>query len=374
MYIAEIAAADGKEKPISDLTWAGVGRVSWLRDQGGLIFSAAEKGSSVAQIWFLPYPSGSLRKITNDLNDYREMSLTDDSRALVAIQAEAQVNVWLSSIDAGVNVARVRQITDGIGQNNGVGGLTWLPDGRVVYASRATGSQDIWLMDQDGKNQKQLTTAETRADRYPAVSPDGRYIVFVSNRTNNSNIYRYDLGTGEQKQLTSGVGEEFPAVSTDGKWVIYTATGSLKHTLWKVPIDGGEPAQLTDKLSSWPDVSPDGQKIACWYRAEPRAKWQIAVIPISGGNPEMVFDVPPTTDTSIPIRWTHDGRGISFVATRDGVSNVWNQSLDGAEPKQVTYFTSDQIHWFDWSNDGKQLACSRGKMLNDVVLITEPRE
>ena len=39
----------------------------------------------------------------------------------------------------------------------------------------------------------------------------------------------------------------------------------------------------------------------------------------------------------------------------------------------VTGFISDQIFWFDWSNDGKQLACSRGRILNDVVLITESK-
>jgi len=377
MYVAEINAADGKEKPISEQRWSAVGRVLWARNGTrtgrGLIFSAIERGATLAQIWFLPYPKGAAQKITNDLNDYRDLSLTDDSTALITVQSEAHVNVWLSPNPDGANAGRDRQITDGVGQNNGVGGLTWLPDGRVVYVSRAYGSQDIWLMDQDGKNQRQLTTAETRIDRYPAVTPDGRYIVFVSTRTGNSNIYRYDLNTGEQKQLTSGVSEEFPAVSADGKWVIYAATGSIKHTLWKVSIDGGEPAQLTDKLSTWPDVSPDGQKIACWYRAEPGANWQIAFIPITGGSPEKVIDVPPNADTSIPIRWTPDGRGISFVAARDGASNVWYQPLDGGAPKQVTNFPSDQIFWFDWSNDGKQLACSRGRMLNDVVLITESK-
>jgi eukaryotic-like serine/threonine-protein kinase len=377
MYIAEIDVADGKERPVSAQRWATVGRISWARDgtpRGrGLIFSAIERGATQAQIWFLPYPKGAAQKITNDLNDYRDLSLTDDSTALITVQAETLVNVWLSPNTDSVNAGRDRQITDGIGQNNGVGGLTWLPDGRVVYVSRAYGSQDIWLMGQDGKNQRQLTTAETRIDRYPAVTPDGRYIVFVSTRTGNSNIYRYELDTGEQKQLTSGASEEFPAVSADGKWVIYTATGSIKHTLWKVSIDGGEPAQLTDNLSTWPDVSPDGQKIACWYRAEPGARWQIAVIPITGGSPEKVIDVPPNADTPIPIRWMPDGRGVSFVATRDGASNVWYQPLDGGEPKQVTYFPSDQIFWFDWSNDGKQLACSRGRMLNDIVLITESK-
>ena len=375
MYIAEIDVTDGKEKPISEQQWATVGRVSWARNGPstgrGLIFSAIERGTTLAQIWYLPYPKGAAQKITNDLNDYRDLSLTDDSTALITVQSEAHVNVWLSPNADSVNAGRARQITDGVGQNNGVGGLTWLPDGRVVYVSRAYGSQDVWLMDQDGKNQRQLTTAETRIDRYPAVTPDGRYIVFVSTRTGNSNIYRYDLSTGDQKQLTNGVSEEFPAVSADGIWVIYAATGSIKHTLWKVPIEGGETVQLTDKLSTWPAVSRDGEKISCWYRAEPGARWQIAVIPLSGGNPEKVFDVPLTADTSIPTRWAPDGRGISFVANRDGVSNVWYQPLDGGAPKQVTNFTSDQIFWFDWSRDGKQLASSRGRSINDVVLITE---
>ncbi|HEU0174855.1 MAG TPA: protein kinase [Blastocatellia bacterium] len=381
MYVSEINVADGKEKPISDQRWSAVGRVSWARNGSstgrGLIFSAIEQGATLAQIWFLPYPKGAAQRITNDLNDYRDLSLTDDSTALITVQSEALVNVWISPTPDGVNAGRDRQITDGVGQNNGVGGLTWLPSGaeaeRVVYVSRAYGSQDIWLMDQDGKNQRQLTTAETRADRYPAVTPDGRYIVFVSTRTGNSNIYRYDLSSGDQKQLTSGLSEEFPAVSADGKWVIYASTVSTKHTLWKIPINGGDPMQLTDKLSTWPDVSPDGQKIACWYRAEPGANWQIAVIPITGGDPEKVFDVPPNGDTSIPTRWTPDGSGVSFVATRNGVSNLWRQPLDGGAPKQMTSFTSDQIFWFDWSKDGKKLASSRGKMLNDVVLITEPR-
>src|SRR5262249_28230435 len=301
VYVAEINVADGKEKPVSQQRWQNVGRVSWAQDGSsagrGLIFSAFEQGSPLAKAWYLPYPRGNPQRITHDLNDYRDMSLTDDSTALVTIQAEAHVNVWLSPNTDGVNAERSRQITDGIGQNNGNGGVTWLPDGRVVYVSRLTGSQDLWLMDQDGKNQRQLTTAETRADRYPAVTPDGRYIVFVSNRTGNSNIYRYDLSTGEQKQLTNGASEEFPAVSADSKWVIYAATGSSKFTLWKVPIDGGASVQLTDKLSTWPDVSRDGQKIACWYRAEPGARWQIAVIPISGGDPEKVFDIPPNADT-----------------------------------------------------------------------------
>ncbi|MGH9838337.1 MAG: protein kinase domain-containing protein [Blastocatellia bacterium] len=375
MYLAEINVADGRERPISAKRWANAGRVTWQRDGRGLIVSAIEQGSNLAQVWHITYPKGQARRVTSDLNDYRDMSLTDDSRSLVTVQSEAHVNIWLMpTTNLSGDSARARKITDGVGQYNGVGGLTWTPDGRLVYVSRASGGLDVWLMNQDGGNQKPLTTAETRADRYTAVAPDGRYVVFVSNRTGNSNIYRYDMRTGEQKQLTSGTGEEFPAVSADGKWVIYTATGSIKFTLWKVSIEGGAPIRLTDQLSQWPAVSPDGARIACWYRTDAQAKWQLAIIPINataGGHPEKILDAPPIADTFIPVRWMPDGRGISFAATQNGIWNLWNLPLDGEAPRQLTNFTSDQIFWFDWSRDGKQLALSRGTVTSDVVLITE---
>lgn len=368
MYVAEFDATTGQERLASSQTWSNVGRVSWVRGGKGMIVTAMEQGSPLAQVWFLPYPKGTPQKITNDLNEYRDASLTDDARALVTVQSESNVNVWLMPA---ADSSRARQITDGIGQRSGDRGLTWMPNGNLVYISRASGSLDVWMMNQDGKTQQQLTTAETRAEAYPAVSPDGRYIVFASNRTGNSNIYRLDVSTGDQLQLTKGMGEEFPAISADGRSVIYTLTTSSKFTLWKVPIDGGESVQLTDKLSQWPAVSPDGQRLICWYRQESSAAWQIAILPINGGEPEKVLTVPPTADTAIPIRWMPDGTAISFVDTRNGVSNLWSLPVDGGEPKQLTTFTADQIFWFDWSRDGKQLACSRGRVTNDVVLISE---
>lgn len=368
MFIAEINVSTGQEKIFSALRWSGIGRISWTRDGKGLVFGAMEQGSSLTQIWFLSYPVGAKQRITNDLNDYRDMMLTDNSQFLITVQSEAHVNIWLT---AAGDTSQSRQITDGVGQRSGERGLTWMPDGKLVYISRASGSQDIWLMNSDGTQQQQLTAAETRAEIYPAVSPNGRYIVFVSTRTGNSNIYRLEVSTGEQLQLTSGMGEEFPTVSADGKWVIYTATNSSRFTLWKVPIDGGKPEQITDHLSQWPVVSPDGKYIACWYRQQPASPWQVAIIPFGGGQPEKMMSLPPTADTSIPVRWMPDGSGISYVDTRNGVSNIWVLPIEGGEPRKITQFSADQIFWFEWSRDGTHLACSRGRVTNDVVLISD---
>lgn len=368
MFIFE-ATVDGKTRQLGTKMWSTVGRVCWLRNGKGLLFTAADQGVILSQLWYLDARKFTPRRVTSDLNDYRDISVTTDAHALVTVQSEAQVNVWLTP---GTDASRTVKITDGIGQYNGVSGLTWLPDGRLVYVSRASGSQDVWIMDQNGENQIPLTNIETRADRYPAVTPDGRYIVFVSTRTGNSNLYRYDLQTGEQKQLTQGSSDEFPAVSADGKWVIYNVTSSIKFTLWKVSIDGGAPVQLTHELSQWPTVSPDGQWIACWYRSEPTAKWEIAVIPFNGGTPAKILTVPTSADPFIPVRWTPDGTGVSFTATRDGVWNIWTLPLDGGPARQLTNFATDQIFWFDWSRDGKQLATSRGRVTSDVVHIKEP--
>ena len=56
---------------------------------------------------------------------------------------------------------------------------------------------------------------------------------------------------------------------------------------------------------------------------------------------------------------------------KDGVSNIWSRAVEGGAPKQLTKFPADQIFSFDWSRDGKTLACSRGVATTDVVLIKD---
>ncbi len=367
MNIVEFRASDGREKVWPDARWSNIGRIAWLAD-GGMVVTATELGSTQGQLWYLPSAFGEPLRITNDLNDYKDMSLTEDSTALVAVQSEAHVNIWLTPR---ADVSAARQVTSGVGQYNGVRGLSWTADERLVYVSRMSGSQDIWIMKADGTGQKHLTP-EIRADVYPVAARDGR-IVFVSTRSGASNIYRIDSDGGNLMQLTNGASDEFPDISPDGKWVVYTATGSSNFTLWRVPLEGGTPSQLTDRLSQWPAISPDGKWIACWYRSEPDIAWQPAILPFDGGPAVRILDVPATAAPSIPMRWMPDGSGLCYVDTENGVSNIWNQPLDGSPPQRLTSFLSDQIFWFSWSANGDQLAVSRGRITSDVVLYRDGR-
>src|SRR5947209_709501 len=86
-----------------------------------------------------------------------------------------------------VDTASARQISTG--RFDGASGLSWTPDGRIVFTSEASGNLDLWIMDGDGGNRKQLTT-DSHSDITPSVSPDGRFVVFTSNRTGADHIWR----------------------------------------------------------------------------------------------------------------------------------------------------------------------------------------
>jgi Tol biopolymer transport system component len=144
-----------------------------------------------------------------------------------------------------------------------------------------------------------------------------------------------------------------------------------KPTLWKVSVDGGAPVQLTDKYSTWPAVSPDGRLIACEYQAEAHAPSKVALFPFEGGEPVKILEIP--TDNFNVVRWTPDGRALSYVARAGGGSDIWTQPLDGGKPAALTDFKAQRIFNFAWSRDGKQLAITRGTSTIDVVLIKDFR-
>ncbi|HEV2664356.1 MAG TPA: protein kinase, partial [Blastocatellia bacterium] len=81
----------------------------------------------------------------------------------------------------------------------------------------------------------------------------------------------------------------------------------------------------------------------------------------------------PSFTSTAGLRWTPDGRALTYIDTINGVSNIWSLPLDGGPPKQLTDFKTDQIFWFDFSRDGKQLALSRGMETSDVILIRDFR-
>jgi Tol biopolymer transport system component len=289
--------------------------------------------------------------------------LTANSSGIVSVQSNLLKSIWIApNGDAG----RATQITSGVGRTYG---LAWTPDERIIYSTMASGNLDLWSIRFNGTDKTQLTVA-AGSNYHPVVSHDGRYIFFSSTRTGPFNIWRMDIDGSNPKQLTSGGSDSYPYPSPDGQWVVYQS-GGTKPTLWKVPVDGGQPSQLSDANSSVPVVSPDGKLIACRYWDENNNALKIAMIPFEGGPPIKTFNIP--IHRWQRIRWTPDGRALMYVDILAGISNIWRQPIDGGPAAQMTDFRADQVFSYDWSYDHKLLACERGVETNDVVLISNQR-
>jgi len=365
--IVVVPAAGGPEKPITSQNWVSVSRALWLSDGSGLIVAAVpELVSAGTQIWYVSYPDGVTRRITNDLNAYgtSSLGLSADSKTLVTVQADRSAQIW--AIAPGEDESHAKQITSGKYDGNSI---TWTPDGAILFTAVGEHS-DIWIVSAEGTGNKQLT-ADAYTEELGCVSPDGRYVIFSSNRSGNFNLWRMELNGNNPKQLTEGTAiDSQPTCSSDGQWVLFRSLRQGKPTIWKVPMAGGKPEQLTDKSSSWASVSPDGKLIALRFFDEEVKANKIAVLPFAGGEPIKVLDI-SFNFRDVGLGWTSDSRSIIFADARDNADNIWSQPLDGGPAKQLTNFKSGLIFAFEMSRDGKQIALSRGSQLDDVILLRD---
>jgi serine/threonine protein kinase/Tol biopolymer transport system component len=368
--VTGVRVEDRAQTPVSHERWTGVGKVAWLKDGSGLILPVKERPTTPYQLWYLSYPAGETHRITNDVNNYMGVSLTADSKTLVTIQTETNSNLWLAPDS---DYSHAKQLT--FGNHDGILGIAFTPDNKIVYCSTASGNYALWICDADGNNAKQLTR-ERYISFYPVVSPDGQFIFFAFFGADgpSPNLWRMRLDGTEEKQLTN---YQWPATAApmqctpDNKWLVYELFGDA-FSLNKISTEGGEPVRIAEGFYEYSAVSPDGKLIACRYVKN--GKERASLIPFEGGQPVRDFEAPvnpPRSELSnYAVRWTVDGHAITLIDTRDGVSNIWSQPIDGGPRTQLSKFQSGAIFSFDWSRDGKQLICARGSQTSDVVLIS----
>ena len=371
--VVGFAVADGSEKDLSPESWPFAARVQWLPDMSGLLTVAGDNPGA-AQLWFISYPAGQARRVTNDLNTYRAIGLTQDGRKFSTIQSQGLVNLWV--VPEGRSANAVRLPTGNVTFYSSSGNnVAWTPDGKIVFVSNEGGVADIWLADPDGSNRKQLT-ANGAVNVTPLVTKDGRYVVFTSIRQNQRNIWRMNVDGSNPVRLTSGLSEGFPSLSPDGRWVVYTGYDGVRSALWRVSIDGGTPVQITDHVATAATVSPDGRWIAFTYTeaADLFAPVnRLAIIPFEGGSDIKVFSIAASGSVLTLAQWAPDGKSVHYTVNTNNVSNIWSQPIEGGPPKQVTDFKDMLMTGFAWSSDGKQLACTRGTLLRDAILISDSK-
>jgi len=341
----------------------------WEPDDRGLLVSLAPNSYARSQIWLQPYPRGEPQRITNDLNSYHDLSISKDAKLLVAVENESSSTIFVSPSSApnrGVPLTSAKFD----GQS-----LAWMPDGRLVSQdSRGQFSS----MEADGKDRVPLFRDGWFFEGLSACG-DGRFLVFSSRRQGNQyNIWRVDAAGNNLKRLTDRDDNYTADCSPDGKFVVYsssTADGKLLR-LMKVAIDGGVATTLTEAKVTGARYSPDGRYIGLYDFEDKQPK--IAIMNSTGGMPIKTFDL-GSSGTLIrsssyfsTLRWTADGRALTYPLRQGAVVNLWKQLLTGGPPRQLTHF-DDWIFAYDWSKDGERLAVSHGKSSSDVVLISSFR-
>jgi dipeptidyl aminopeptidase/acylaminoacyl peptidase len=214
----------------------------------------------------------------------------------------------------------------------------------------------------------------------PAVSPNGRTIAFISDRSGQITIWTMNADGTQQKQLTFEGRDIRPRFSSDGTWLVYTSVLSRRRSaLHRIAVGGGNPSPIPSSWTITPAVSPDGRFIAALD-----SERRLGVISAIDGSPVRSFDVQsvpslrPTNESlaapldptlNAELRWTNDSRAIAFV--RQGV--VYLQNLAGGPPDMIVDLSPDQIVSFDWTADGQSLLLARLSIQRGVVKLTNFR-
>lgn len=367
--LVEIPIQGGDEKPITSFNWHGdLQRPIWLKDGSGLVVNGKERAASPTQIWRVSYPGGEVTRVTNDLTEYGSSSfgLSADSSTIMTLAGERSSRIWLAA--PGATAGEAAQLTDG--KADGEYGISWTPDGRIVYVTKTGDNLDIWVMNRDGSAKRQLTANED-TELNIDVSPDGRYIVYASSRPGgNDQIWRMNIdGTNVIPLARGDYYHYLPRVSPDNKWVVFGSFKSGVPRLWKVSIDGGESTKVSDLAFNAVGFLPEGTKLYGEYfddQISP-ARWRAAIVTFDTGQLVKVFDLPDGANRAV----IPDEQTMIYNNKKSDVDNLWSRPIDGGEPKQLTKFMSDTIYSFARSRDGKQFAIARGSSSSDIILIKD---
>jgi Tol biopolymer transport system component len=212
------------------------------------------------------------------------------------------------------------------------------PDGRWVVFASSRGREDmlqtsLWIIAAELGAQPRRLTSGSFEDRDPAWLPDGSAVVFSSNRSGNFELWRLDLRmspygwpvpAGAPSQLTQGARQALhPAPSPDGARILYTAadleSGASELWVW----EGGASRRLTEgPADSTPAWSPDGKRVAFAAMVERAGKGpdvDLFVMDADGSKRQRLVDEPLAQETH-PV-WSFDGRYLFATSLYRSVSS-----------------------------------------------------
>src|SRR3990167_2916969 len=175
------------------------------------------------------------------------------------------LNLWLMDSDG----RNKRQLTSGEFQDFAP---KWTADGEKIFfvSNRRSGRWDIWSVDINGSNLARITETEGNTglwerSHYPFPTPDGKGMVFIIYKKSHGSVWYKDMESGNIRRITSGgFGDDFPMVSPDGKEIVFKSTRQGNGDIWSIDSSGKNYRRLTyeDYPEFYPAWSPDGTKVS----------------------------------------------------------------------------------------------------------------
>ena len=169
-------------------------------------------------------------------------------------------------------------------------------------------------------------------------------------------------GTGA-RVLTKGEDDLVPVVSPDGRWIYYFAAATEGRVM-RVSSDGGDRESL-EIPNAWPIAVSSDNRFLLTRDNQQGADGPMVVWDIETRRAVAQVALPADVRAS----WGRRPDVITYVLTRDGVGNLWEQPIQGGPPRQLTKFTSGLIFTFAYSPDTRRLFIARGQRTGDVVLL-----
>jgi serine/threonine protein kinase/Tol biopolymer transport system component len=368
--LVAIDVNSGQQKLFFKADWGILSGPAWLPDGGGLLVLVRDHNSNFVrnQIAFVSYPEGKSRYVTQDINNYADLSLAADGHSLATVLNESRWDLYTAPA---ATPDKIQQVTSG----KPVGTFSWTPDGQLLI----TQDLALSLLNPATGARTELTTASAGGGlaAHPSACPNGRYIVFTlagHGGKRAQTIGRMDVGGGNLTELTDGKLDDAPVCSPDGHSVLYRdlANGSK---LMKVPLEGGPAEKLSDLLVAGGfDVSPDGKFVAFpTFEHVGGHEDKLALLTLDSHDPPKLseFQHPPAGG----LHFARDGKSVIYPIRSGDTDNLWLQPLSDLPGGQISDFKSEHIgDSFGWSFDGGTLAIIRGHVDSDVVLIRDSQQ
>ena len=350
----------------------------WSTDGRQLFFISDRGGSS--DVWWLSVnargaPAGTAQPLTAGAG-VGAIALSRDGSRLAYTKVVDRSNIWSIPLIAD-RPAKLAEAEAHTFENNYIETVAVSPDGHwIAFDSNRRGNMDIWIMAKDGGEVRMLTSHPAH-DWCPYWSPDGESIAFHSLRNGNRDIFMIPVRGGAVNQLTSHPAEDLlPIWSPDGKKIAFLSNRSGNMDAWLINSDGSDARQLT--FQEAPDLAPlwapDGEKIV--FGTNRTGYYELfflsEVIHVNNNN-----DYNPTQLTHNnwavvnPLYWTRDGQTIFAYGVGgkgENGANLWAVSAKDGSARTLIDFQGSLKEPAYFGFDGKRIYFPLWERIGDLWL------